>query len=59
MRLSKWYAFTKTDAHKISKSDIEIMNYAKAESRRLGTDFVVIQPETHQIVVWRKGDRVL
>lgn len=59
MRLSKWYAFTKAHAKKISKNDTEIMNYAKAESRRLDTDFVVVHPETHQIVVWRKGERVL
>jgi hypothetical protein len=59
MRLSKWYAFIKENADKISKSDTEIMNYAKERSRKTQKDVVVVHPETRQIVVWRKGDRVI
>lgn len=59
MRLSKWYAFIKENADKISKSDTTIMNYAKERSRETGKDVLVVHPETHQIVVWRKGERVL
>lgn len=59
MRLSKWYSFVRSNAKKISASDSEIMNYSKEQSRITGEDHVVVCPETRQIVVFRKGERVV